>query len=97
MDASAYQGIRLRLRINEGNLSVSANSTDVTNFDFHAALVRPLPGGEFHEVRIPFSSMKRGWSEQTPLDASTLASISLVAYDLKAGAFDYEIDEVGFY
>ena len=97
MDASAFEGIRLRVRINAGNLSVSANSTEVTNFDFHAAAVRRQTGDDFHEVKIPFSSMKRAWSEQTKLDPATLASISLVAFDVQQGAFDYEIDEVGFY
>ena len=97
MDASGFEGIRLRVRINRGNLSISANSTEVQNFDFHAATVSRQTGDGFHEVRIPFNSMKRAWSEQTPLDPATLASISLVAYDMKAGAFDYEVEEVGFY
>lgn len=97
MDASAFEGIRLRIRIRAGNLSVTANSTQVTNFDFHAAPLVRQAGDGFQEVKIPFSSMKRAWSEQTPLDPATLASISLVAYDLKQGAFDYEVDEVGFY
>lgn len=97
MDASAYEGIRLRIRIRAGNLNVSANSTEVTNFDFHAAPVKRRSGEDFHEVRIPFSSMKRAWSEQTPLNPATLASISLVAYALKPGEFDFEVDEVGFY
>ncbi len=97
VDASAYEGIRLRIRVHSGNLSISANSTEVTNFDYHAAPVIRQAGGDFHEVRIPFSSMKRAWSEQTPLDPATLASISLVAYDVQKGAFSYEVDEVGFY
>ena len=69
----------------------------MTNFDFHAAPVVRQSGGDFHEVKIPFASMKRAWSEQTPLDPSTLASISLVAFDMQSGSFDFEIDEVGFY
>ena len=38
-DASAYEGIRLLIRVNKGNLSVSANSSEITNYDFHAAVV----------------------------------------------------------
>ena len=97
LDASDFEGIRLRVRINAGNLSITANSTEVTNFDYHGALVTRQSGVDFHEVRIPFSSMKRAWSEQTPLDPATLASISIVAFDMQPGAFDFEIDEVGFY
>jgi hypothetical protein len=96
-DASAYEGVRLLVRINAGNLSVSANSTEVTNFDYHAAQVVVARDGEFHEVRIPFASMKRAWSEQTPLDASTINSLSIVAFGLQNGAYDFELDEVSFY
>jgi len=96
-DASAYEGIRLLVRVNKGNLSVSANSSEITNFDYHAALVTRQSDGKFHEVRIPFSEMKRAWSEQTPLNTSTLTGLSVVAFDLQKGTFDFEIDEIGFY
>ena len=96
-DASAYEGIRLLVRVNEGNLSVSANSSEITNFDYHAAQVTRQPDGEFHEVRIPFSKMKRAWSEQTPLNTMTLTSLSLVAFDIQNGAFYFEVDEISFY
>ncbi len=84
-------------RVNKGNLSVSANSSEITNFDYHAAQVSRQSDGEFHEVRIPFSQMKRAWSEQTPLNTNTLTSLSLVAFDIQHGAFDFEIDEISFY
>lgn len=96
-DASAYDGVRLLVRINKGNLSISANSSEITNYDYHAAPVRRQSGNEFHEVRIPFSQMKRAWSEQTPLNTATLTSLSLVAFDVQKGDFDFEIDEISFY
>lgn len=96
-NASAYTGIRLLVRVNKGNLSVSANSSEITNFDFHAAQVARQPDNAFHEVRIPFSQMKRAWSEQTVLNTSTLTGLSLVAFDIQKGEFDFEIDEISFY
>lgn len=96
-DASAYEGIRLVIRINKGHLSVSANSSEVTNFDYHAATLTRQRDGGFHEVKIPFSTMKRAWSEQTSLDLRTIASLSIVAFDMQKGSFDYEVDEIGFY
>lgn len=96
-DASAYEGVRLLVRVNKGNLAISANSTDVTNYDYHAAPVVRKSGKGFHEVKIPFTEMKRAWSEQTPLNTKTLASLSLVAVNLQKGSFDYEVDEVSFY
>lgn len=95
-DLSQYQGIRLKIKIKKGMLSVSANSTRITNFDFHAAIV-PAGGETFKEVRIPFSAMRRAWSEQTRLDTTTIASISLVAVGLQQDSFAFEIDEIGFY
>lgn len=95
-DLSRYEGIRLRVRVTRGNLSVSANSTEVENFDFHAAPV-PRKGNEITEVRIPFASMKRAWSEQTPLNTATINSISIVATGVQPGAFAYELDEIGLY
>ena len=96
-DASRYEGIRLRIRINKGMLSVSANSTDVTNFDYHAAPIAVKADGEFHDVKIPFTSMQRAWSEQTKLNTKTIQSLSIVAFDVQNGAYDFELDEVGFY
>lgn len=96
-DASTFEGIRLLVKVNKGNLSISANSTDVTNFDYHAAPVTTASDGKFHEVKIPFASMKRAWSEQTPLNTKTISSLSIVAFDVQKGSFDFEVDEVGFY
>lgn len=96
-DASSFEGIRLLVRINKGNLSISANSSEVTNFDYHAATLTRQRDGEFHEVKIPFSTMKRTWSEQTPLNPETIVSLSVVAFDMQKGSFDFEVDEIGFY
>ena len=96
-DASAYEGIRLLVRVNKGNLSITANSSEITNFDFHAAPVTRQSDGEFHEVMIPFTQMKRAWSEQTKLNTKTLTSLSIVAFDIQQGSFDFEVDEVSFY
>ena len=41
--------------------------------------------------------MRRAWSEQTELNTTTLSGLSIVAFSLQAAAFDYELDEVGFY
>lgn len=96
-DASVFSGIRLRVKIDYGNMSISANSVEVTNFDYHAAPVVVANDGEFHEVKIPFASLKRAWSEQTPLNKKTISSISIVAFDVQKGAYSFEVDEVAFY
>ena len=96
-DFSAYQGIRMLVRVNQGNLSVSANSSEIDNFDYHATAVTQPADGEFHEVKIPFNQMKRAWSAQTTLNTKTLTALSLVAFGMQAGSFDFDFDEVSFY
>ncbi len=96
-DLSAFEGIRMLVKINKGNISLSANSTDIVNFDYHAAPVVATSDGKFHEVIVSFASMKRAWSEQTPLNTKTINALSIVAFDVQPGSFDFEIDEVNFY
>lgn len=97
VDTSAYKGIRLLIKVNHGQLSVSANSTEITNFDYHSAVIATPTDGKFHEVKIPFDSMKRTWSEQITLNKQSINSISLVAFSLQKAPFSYEIDELSFY
>ncbi|MBR9791979.1 MAG: hypothetical protein GYB58_09565 [Gammaproteobacteria bacterium] len=97
MDASGFEGIRLKVKISQGLMSVSANSAEVENFDYHAAPVLIKADNKFHEVKLPFTSLKRAWSEQTTLDASTLNSLSIVAFAMQPSTYDFVIDEIGFY
>ena len=97
VDLSKYQGIRLKVRISAGLLSVSANSVEIDNYDYHAALVQPNSNEDIREIRVPFKDLKRAWSQQTRLNPATVNSISLVAIGMQKGPFAYEIDEIGFY
>ncbi|WP_221030325.1 CIA30 family protein [Actomonas aquatica] len=96
-DLSHFEGIVMRVKLTSGNLAVSANSTEVVNFDYHAAPITRAADGDFHEIKIPFASMKRAWSEQTKLNPATINSISLVVAGVQPGDFAYAIDEIGFY
>lgn len=96
-DASAFEGVRLLIKINSGSMSISANSTEITNFDYHAAPIAVTADGKFHEVKVPFVTMKRAWSEQTPLNTKTINSLSIVAFGLQKSTFDFAVDEVSFY
>lgn len=96
-DTSAFQGIRLLVRVNQGDLSVSVNSSEIENFDYHATTIAKQSDDQFHEVKIPFSQLKRAWSAQTPLNTKTIASLSLVAFGVQKKSFDFEFDEVSFY
>jgi hypothetical protein len=96
LDLSAFEGIRLRVKVAQGSLSVQAASSEITNYDYHSGPI-PSKGGDFQEVRIPFRTMKRAWSEQGALNLKTITSINVVAFSATKSAFSYELDEVGFY
>lgn len=96
-DASQFKGIRLLIKVNAGNISITANSTEVTNFDYHTQPIAVATDGKYHEVKIPFNTMKRAWSAQTTLNVKTLHSLSIVAFSPQKGTFDYAIDEISFY
>jgi hypothetical protein len=95
-DLTGYEGVRLRVKVTKGILSVQVSSSEIQNFDYHSA---PISGkrGEFQEVRIPFKTMKRAWSEQTVLNLKSITSVNLVSFGMAKDAFAYELDELGFY
>ena len=95
-DVGAYTGVRLRVKLITGTLIVQVSSADVVNFDYHSAPV-VAPRGEFTEVRVPFSDLKRAWSEQTALSVKLVTSVNLVSFGMAPGAFAYAVDEIGFY
>ena len=95
-DISQYEGVRLKIHVEQGMVSLSVNSTDVVNFDYHAAMIE-AGGKGMTEVKIPFKNMRRAWSEQTKLNTKAVASLSLVAVCLQPGSFAFEIEEIGFY
>lgn len=96
-DLTGYQGVRLRVRVIKGTLIVQVGSSEIQNFDFHSSGPIAGKGGEFQEVRIPFKEMKRGWSEQTPLNPKSITSINLVSFGVAKDSFEYAVDEIGFY
>lgn len=96
-DIGSFDGVSLKLRIRSGNLSLSVNSTEVDNFDYHSAQVVVPTDGEFHEVRLSFESLRRAWSSQTDLNLESIASLSIVAFGMRKGPVDFEVDEIGFY
>jgi len=97
MDLTANQGVRLRVNVTRGMLSVQVSSAEISNYDFHTSAPIVAKRGEFQEVRIPFQEMKRGWSEQTALNLQSITSINLVSFSMAKDSFAYEVDEIGFY
>jgi len=96
-DLSKYERVRLRVKVIKGMLSVQVSSADIQNYDYHTSAPITRRPGEFSEVKVPFATMKRAWSEQVPLNLKAITSINLVAAGMAKDSFAYEIDEIGFY
>lgn len=95
-DVGSYAGVRLRVKLTQGTLTVQVASADVDNYDYHSAPV-VAKRGQFAEVRVPFADLKRAWSAHTPLNVKAITSVNLVAFAMAPGAFAFEVDEIGFY
>ena len=96
-DVSAYQGVRLRVKVKKGMLAVQVSSTDVDNYDYHTSAPMARNPDAFQDVRIPFNTMKRAWSEQTSLNLKNVTAVNLVAVGMTKEEFAYEVDEIAFY
>lgn len=96
-DMNGYEGVRLRVKVIKGVLSVQVATSTITNFDYHASPPIAGKGSGFQEVRIPFKDMKRAWSEQTVINLKTVTSVNLVSFGLARDTFAYQVDEIGFY
>ena len=95
-DLSEYEGIQLKIQVIKGSVSVLAASSEIFNYDYHGTPIA-RKGEGILTIRVPFDSLKRLWSEQTPLNLKTIVSVNLVASSLQPQAFKYEISEVSFY
>lgn len=96
-DVSAFEGVRLRVKVLKGSLCLQVATTDVQNFDYHTSAPIARGVANFQEVRIPFKALKRAWSEQTALNAKDVTSLNLVSVGTSPTDFAYEVDEVSFY
>ena len=95
-DLSGYQGVKLRVKVRQGMLSMQVASSEIKNFDYHTSA--PIArSDDFQEVRIPFTALKRAWSEPVPLNLKTATCVILVAAGMTKASFAYEVEEIGFY
>jgi len=96
-DMTGYEGVRLHVKVIQGNLCVQVASSAITNFDYHTSAPLLCKRGEFQEVHVAFKDMKRTWSEQTALDLKSITSVNLVSFGMAKDTFAYEVNELGFY
>ncbi|MEM6263454.1 MAG: amidohydrolase family protein, partial [Bacteroidota bacterium] len=94
-DVSAFEGIRLRYRLPMGQVNLSLLTPDVTNFDYHARVLKASE--EFQELSIPFSEFKQQWSAPVPWTGKQMSGISLGISSPIDMDLELEVDYLSFY
>ncbi|MEM6343834.1 MAG: CIA30 family protein [Bacteroidota bacterium] len=96
VNISAFEGIKIRYKLNKGNMYVSLSDERITNFDYHAFV---LEGGEgWQEVQIPFSEMGQTFSRPAmEWLGEKIIAINFGASGAQPMEFEMEVDWVVFY
>lgn len=94
-DVTPFDGVRVRIRVTEGEVLLKLRSPNVTNFDYHAVI---LPASTaFQELVLPFSAFRQLWSAPVPWTGRQVAGITLSIGGTEAAPFAFEIDELAFF
>ena len=73
------------------------NNTDGRLVDWVPINILPAQTGFAGLSLLGSKSRPAGSSAQTALNTKTITSLSIVAFDVQPGYYDFELDEVGFY
>lgn len=94
-DVSAFDGVRVRLRVWRGILALKIQTAEVTNHDHPAVLLGPSEA--VLDLMLPFPEFGPLWSPATPWTGRRVLGLALSAGGTEAGEVAYEIEEIAFY
>jgi len=94
-DVSAFDGVRVRLRVLRGSLALKLRTAEVTNHDHPAVLVGPSDAVQ--ELTLPFAAFGPLWSPPVPWTGRRVLGIALSVGGAAAEEVAYEIEELAFY
>lgn len=96
VDISNYTGIKLRYRMPQGNMYVSLMDERVSNFDYHAYVLKG--GEEWQEVEIPFSSLRQNFT-RPPMEwkGEKILGIAIGASSPQPMPYQIEVDWIELY
>lgn len=94
-DVSAFDGVRIRLRVRRGTLALKVQTAEVTNYDHPAVVISP--SDTVQELMLPFSAFGPLWSPPTPWTGRRVLGLALSAGGTETGEVAYEVEEVAFY
>ncbi|MEL7339100.1 MAG: CIA30 family protein, partial [Bacteroidota bacterium] len=96
VDISNFTGIKLRYRLPQGSMYVSLMDERVSNFDYHAFV---LKGGEaWQEVEIPFNSLGQNFTSP-PIEwkGEKILGLAFGASSAQPMPYEIEVDWIELY
>jgi len=94
-DVSAFDGVRIRLRVRRGTLALKVRTAEVTNYDHPAVVLGPSETIE--ELTLPFSEFGPLWSPPIPWTGRRVLGLALSAGGTEASEVAFEVEEIAFY
>ena len=94
-DVRGYEGIRLRIKVVKGTLTLKLLTAGVKNYDFHAVAIAKKPG--MQTLELPFATFRQLWSAQIPWSGMDMRGVALWVSGFGAEEYDFTIDSIELY
>ena len=95
-DLSAFKGVKVKVKVEKGDVYISLPISDVKNYDFHMFTLKAEVG--WQEVEIPFTSFQQYFlNPKIELTGKNIIGITLGASGMQAGEFSFEIEYIDLY
>lgn len=94
-DVSAYDGVRVRLRVRRGTLALKVRTAEVTNYDHPAVLLGPSETIE--ELTLPFSDFGPLWSPPITWTGRRVLGLALSAGGTEESEIAFEVEKIALY
>ena len=94
-DVTAYEGVRVRIRVVKGPLLLQLLTTGVTNFDYHAVTLPVQP--DMQTLELPFAQFRQLWSPPVKWTGKDVRGVVLSASGFAPVEYEFVVDRLEFY
>ena len=94
-DVTAYDGVRVRLRVRHGTLALKVQTAEVTNYDYPAVVLEP--SAVVRELELPFSAFAPLWSPPVEWTGRRVLGLAFSAGGVEPAEVAFEVEELALY
>lgn len=94
-DVSAFDGVRLRIRVDKGTPTLKLLSAGIRNYDYHTGFLAVKPG--MNTIDIPFASCRQLFSAQVPWTGLDMLGLAVWDVAMTPERYDFTIDSIELY